>query len=181
MRDDWHTARVRIRPWLPRDAAALHAVVGNSLASIGRWLSWCRHGYSLQDAEHWIAHSLCAWDAGTEYPFAVVDVATDALMGGTGLNRYDAARKSANLGYWIGDPYANRGAITKAARMTAQFGFEELGLARIEILAHPSNAASLRVAEKLGAVRERLATNSIVLEGQPVDGWVHSLSPEDAA
>ncbi|MFO1474381.1 MAG: GNAT family protein [Lysobacterales bacterium] len=66
---------------------------------------------------------------------------------------------------------------TRAAAHAAAFGFDELELARIEIVALPDNVASQRVAEKLGALREGVFRNRIVLAGGARDAVVFSLVP----
>ena len=72
-----------------------------------------------------------------------------------------------------------RGIATGAARQVAATGFGELGLVRIEIATLPGNAASQRVAEKLGATREGEFRNRLVVRGEPVDAVVFSLVPRD--
>ena len=169
---------VRIRPWQADDAEALHALVQASQPALAAWLPWCRHGYGIDDARGWTARSMAAWDARSEFPFAVVDE-DDALLGGTGLSQLNPSRRSANLGYWTGAPFIRRGIASEAARQTARFGFGELALQRIEILALPDNVASLGVARKLGATREGIAHKALHYDGQPCDAWLHSLTPDD--
>jgi RimJ/RimL family protein N-acetyltransferase len=65
--------------------------------------------------------------------------------------------------------------------MLARFGFEDLGLQRIEITAAVGNVASQRVAEKIGAVREGLLRNRFLLQGRSHDAYLYSLIPEDTS
>jgi Acetyltransferase (GNAT) domain len=53
---------------------------------------------------------------------------------------------------WSAPAARGRGLATAAARLLCRWGFEELGLERIELLVQPGNAPSRRVAERLGAV-----------------------------
>lgn len=57
---------------------------------------------------------------------------------------------SAELGYWLGKPYWNRGYATEAARAMVEYGFEELELNRIQARHMEHNPASGRVMEKIG-------------------------------
>jgi RimJ/RimL family protein N-acetyltransferase len=84
-----------------------------------------------------------------------------------------------NLGYWVRTSAAGRGVASKASRLVARFGFEELGLHRIEILAAVSNVASQRVAEKIGAAREGVLRKRLLIRGEPQDAVMFSLVPED--
>ena len=173
-------ARVRIRPWAMEDAEALHRLVQASRAELSPWLAWCRAGYTPADAEEWIAHSTQAWATRTGFPFAVVD-GEDGLVGGTGLNQLNLEPRSANLGYWIGSAFTGRSIAREAARQATRFGFDEIGLQRIEIRVLPGNTGSLKVAEALGATREGIARHGILDGGTPRDAVLFSLSPADLA
>jgi RimJ/RimL family protein N-acetyltransferase len=61
----------------------------------------------------------------------------------------------------------------------AKFGFAELGLQRIEILAAIPNIASQRVAEKAGAVREGVLRKRLLIRGVSQDAVMFSLVAED--
>jgi RimJ/RimL family protein N-acetyltransferase len=166
-----------IRPFAAGDAPALHAAVRESIVSLSRLFPWCSADYALADAEARVAACIAAWRDGSEYPFGIFACGgNEALLGCVGLNRIDHTERSANLGYWTGEAHRGRGIATRAAAWTAAFGFRVLGLARIEIVVLPENAASQRVAGKLGAVREGLAPDRIVLDGRPVDAVLFSLS-----
>lgn len=170
---------MEIRPFSAGDAPALHAAVLGSIASLSYWFPWCRDDYALVDAEARVGACVAAWRDGSEYPFAIFE--GRRLLGCVGLNRIDPAARSANLGYWVGEAHRGRGLATRAAAWTADYGFRELGLARIEIRALPQNAASLRVAEKLGAVRETVLPGALDFQGRPADAVLFRLSPGAAA
>jgi len=165
----------RLRPFAAGDAPALHAAVRASHASLAYWFPWCHAGYSLADAEARVAGCIAGWREGSEYAFGLFE--GDALLGCVGLNRIARAARSANLGYWIGEAHRGRGLATTAAAEAAAFGFRELGLERIEVRVLPHNAASLRVAQKLGAVREAVLPGVLEFQGRPADAVLFALSP----
>lgn len=171
---------VVVRPLAPGDAEPLYRAVRGSLESLSYWLPWCRHTYALTDAVAWVEHGMACWAAGSEFPLGVFDAA-GALIGGTGVNRIDRAHGVGNLGYWVCDAARNRGVATRAARAAARLGFDVLGLTRLEIVVLPHNAASRRVAEKLGALREVEARNRVLFHGRPERAVVYSLIPDDLA
>lgn len=177
---------MEIRPLAAGDAPALHAAIRASIASLSRLFPWCRADYSLADAEARVAACTAAWRDGSEYPFGIFEPAAgDAtgaarLLGCVGLNRIDRVARSANLGYWVGESHRGRGIATRAAAWTAAYGFRELGLSRIEILVLPDNTPSLRVAARLGAVREAVRPGAIEFQGRPSDAVLFSLSPGPA-
>lgn len=168
---------MEIRPFATGDAPALHAAVRGSIASLSRVFPWCSADYALADAEARVAACIAAWREGSEYPFGIfARDSGERLLGCVGLNRLEREARSANLGYWTAEAHRGRGIATQAAAWTADFGFRELELARIEIVVLPDNIASLRVAGKLGAVREGIVPGRIAFEGRPADAILFSLS-----
>src|SRR6185312_4258697 len=85
----------------------------------------------------------------------------------------------ANLGYCVRTSRTRQGLAARATRLAARYGFETLGLTRIEIVANPDNLGSRRVAEKAGARLEAIVRNRIVMHGQPLPAVLYSLVPED--
>jgi RimJ/RimL family protein N-acetyltransferase len=74
---------------------------------------------------------------------------------------------------------AGKGVASKASRLVARFGFEEVGLQRIEVLAAVSNIPSQRVAEKIGAVREAVLRKRLLIGSASHDAVMFSLVAED--
>jgi hypothetical protein len=72
-----------------------------------------------------------------------------------------------------------RGVATAATHLIVRFGFEVLGLTRVEIVVDVDNGPSLRVAEKVGAVREGVLRNRLVTGDRVSDAVMFSLVPED--
>jgi RimJ/RimL family protein N-acetyltransferase len=171
-------AAIAIRPLVPGDAPALHAAVQASIESLSHWFPWAHRGYALSDAEARIAHCVAARERGEEFAFGIFGAGGE-FLGCAGLNQLDRAHRIGNLGYWVGEAHRGRGIATAAASQVAAFGFGEQGLARIEIVTLPDNAASQRVAGKLGAVREGTFRNRLVVHGEPRDAVVFSLLPGD--
>jgi len=116
-----------------------------------------------------------AWNEKTRFAFAVLDVSSGLFLGGVGLNQINRNHNFANLGYWVRSSQTGRGVATAATLLAAEFGFEDLGLNRIEILTATGNAASGRVAEKAGAKREGILRNRLLLHNSPHDAVIYSL------
>lgn len=173
-----HVGDLRLRAWRPADATALFEAVRESLDHLGRWLPWCRADYDMDAARAWIAHCDAGWKRDEHYAFAVFD-ADGGLLGGIGLNQRNRLHRSANLGYWVRHARIGHGTAARAARGVALFGFEQLGLQRIEILAMPDNHASRRSAERCGARYEGIARQRLQHAGQACDAAVYALIPSD--
>jgi ribosomal-protein-serine acetyltransferase len=85
----------------------------------------------------------------------------------------------ANLFYWVRSSRLRQGVASAAVRLLARYAFETVGLQRVEIVVAVGNAASARVAEKVGAVREGILRNRIFLHGSSYDAFSYSLIPGD--
>lgn len=173
--------RLRLRPWQAGDAAALHEAVRESVSTVGLWLPWCNPNYSHADAASWTRLCQASWRLGDQFAFAVCERNSGQLLGGAGLNRRDPLHRSANLGYWIRQSRQGQGFAASAARLVARFGFECLGLIRIEIVIQPHNQASRRTAEKAGAMFEGIARQRLWMGEKALDAVVYALTgPRDS-
>ncbi len=74
----------------------------------------------------------------------------------------DVYKKSAEIGYWIGQPYWGKGIATKAVELITKYGFEKLKLNRIYTGVFEYNIASMRVLEKNGYGKEGVFKNAIL-------------------
>lgn len=171
--------RLRLRPWQEGDAAALLEAARESTATVGRWLPWCHAGYGADDAAAWIACCRAGWHTGELHAFAIFEARSGQLLGGAGLNQHNLAHRSANLGYWLRQSRQGKGLAAPAATLAARFGFEQLGLVRIEIVILADNHASQRTAERVGARFEALARQRLWAGGQAHDARVYGLIPTD--
>ena len=77
----------------------------------------------------------------------------------------DVYRKSAEIGYFIGEPFWNKGIVTKAVQLITRYGFENLDIVRIHTGIFEYNKASQRVLEKCGFRKEGIFRKSICKNG----------------
>lgn len=133
------------------------------------------HPYTRADAEAWVA--LQSSSEPAEH-FAICDAA--GPIGGAGLiTRKGDLSHSAEIGYWLGKPFWGRGIATAAAKALTAYGFETLGLIRIDARVRNGNAASVRVLEKVGYQREGLLRRATLKDGAPVDHLLYAIIRED--
>jgi RimJ/RimL family protein N-acetyltransferase len=171
--------RLRLRPWRAEHVQPQVAAVRASMASLGRWLPWCHPGYDETDARSWINACQSHWRQGEQYAFAIHDALDGSLLGGVGLNQRNRQQRSANLGYWVRQSHQGRGIAAQACRLIARFGFDQLGLIRIEVVALVDNLPSRRTAEKAGARFEGIARQRLWIHEQARDAAVYALVPGD--
>lgn len=73
----------------------------------------------------------------------------------------DIYRYSAEIGYFIGEPYWNKGIVTKAVNLVTEYGFTTLDVSRIHTGVFEYNTASQRVLEKCGFTKEGVFRKSV--------------------
>jgi RimJ/RimL family protein N-acetyltransferase len=83
--------------------------------------------------------------------------------------------KTARFGYWLGEPYWQRGITTAAVRATAEFIFANSEIVRLEAPVFEWNPASMRVLEKCGFARECVLRRSVEKDGQIIDVVMYAL------
>jgi len=111
--------------------------------------------YGSSDARAYLLSRHDAVHSGTGAPFAIVAAADrDHLLGSISLMRFSWKHARAEVGYWLGSAARGHGHVTRAVRLITAWGFRNLGLERIELMAATSNPASQRVAERCGFTRE---------------------------
>ena len=160
---------VRIRRYQPNDVDAIYDAIMASKAELSLWMPWCHDAYSRNDAIAWVESRPSAWESNQDWSFVVVDD-EGKLLGACGIRRIDRLNGVGELGYWVRTSETRKGVATLATRLLCQWAFQEMGLHRIEIVASEENAASQRVAEKVGAIREGVLPERILLHGRRHNG-----------
>lgn len=179
MQADITDGHIRIRPYVESDAALLYEAARECLLDGVEWMPWIHAEYSLNESKEWIEASIEKWASGLEYNFAIMSAATDEYLGGVGLNRIDAEFSMANLGYWVRKSRRGHGIAAAAAQLTAEFGFNQLNMYRIEIVVAVENMASRRTAEKAGAIREGILRGRLKIGKKQHDAVMHSFIQSD--
>jgi ribosomal-protein-serine acetyltransferase len=170
---------IGIRRYQTGDVPLLFAAARESIPELYPWMPWCHPDYSMDESASWVASREEAWTSHDAFDFVIFDPDSGAFLGTVGLNQLNPVHRFANLGYWVRTSATRRGRATAATQMAARFGFEQLGLQRIEIVVAAGNEASLRVAEKAGARREGLLRNRLRVRDRCFDAYMHSLVPAD--
>lgn len=126
--------------------------------------------YTLVDANGWIALT------GQESPERNFAIASGTqVIGGIGLKlRDDVFRRSAEIGYWLGEPYWGRGIATAALSALTDYAFERFDLVRIDAGVFEWNPASCRVLEKAGYQREARLRKSVSKDGEIIDRLIYA-------
>ena len=97
--------------------------------------------------------------------WAVCERRRDRFMGMISFIAVCAKCRSGEIGYWLGEPYWNRGYMTEALRMVVGFGFDRMRLHRVWAAYIVGNPASGRVMQKAGMRFEGIGRGEILHQG----------------
>ncbi|MGH8251535.1 MAG: GNAT family N-acetyltransferase [Steroidobacteraceae bacterium] len=159
-----------VRDWRESDRAALLRFADNHKVWRNLKDRFPHPSYTAADADAWLALTR----AHPERAGWAIEV--DSLaVGGIGLVAgQDVHARSAQLGYWLGEPYWGRGIMTDAVRAVAGHALSQLGFRRVEAPVYEWNPASMRVLEKCGFVREGVLKKSVFKDGQLIDSVLYA-------
>ncbi len=166
----------KLRPWREGDEASLVAHANDRDV----WLNLrdrFPHPYTQTDAKAWI--ELASKHA--QPTNLAIEVDSEAA-GGIGLQLHDdVERVSAEIGYWLGQRFWNRGIMSAAVRAFTEFGFKEFSLTRIYALPFATNLASQRMLDKAGYTREGVLRRSALKDGIVLDQVLFAITDTDLA
>lgn len=172
-----NTQRLQLR-LLSVDEAVEFARLIQYSPSLHRWIDWCHAHFNQQEAERFILATRLNWIKADAYGFAVIDKATQQIVGMVAINEFSTTFNMASLGYWIGDDHQQQGFGKEALAALIEWSFAQLKLTRLEIICDPSNIPSQQLARACEAKQECLAQNRFIFHGQPKAGLVFSIIPE---
>jgi RimJ/RimL family protein N-acetyltransferase len=163
------TDRCTLRPFRPADAASLARHADNRKI----WLALrdlFPHPYTRADAEAYIAR------VAGEVPVTrfAIDVAGEAVGSVSLRLGSDIERRSAEIGYWLGEAYWGRGIVSAAVAAVTDYAFRELDLLRVFAVPFVRNVASARVLERAGYQREGTLRRSAVKDGEVLDQHLYA-------
>jgi RimJ/RimL family protein N-acetyltransferase len=140
-----------LRQWRDSDLSGL--VQACQDPEIARWTR-VPTPYGEADARAYLLARYDATFAGLSAPFAIVAADRGELLGSISLMRFAWEHRRGEVGYWLATEARGRGHATRAVQLICAWGFVQLGLERIDLLAATGNQASQTVAERAGFDRE---------------------------
>ena len=158
-----------IRPWRSDDADALVKYANNRKV----WLNLrdaFPHPYTGAGAAAFLEM------AGRQSPATVFAIATtEEAIGGIGVSlNADVHRFTAELGYWLGEPFWGKGLMNEAVVKFTEYAFESFQLKRIYAEPFAGNRGSCRVLEKAGFVLEGRLRCSVIKDGEILDQLLYA-------
>jgi RimJ/RimL family protein N-acetyltransferase len=87
----------------------------------------------------------------------------------------DVNRKTAILGYWLGEAYWGQGIMSQAVKLVTEYAFKNLDIIRIQAGVLSNNPKSMRVLEKTGFTKEGILKQAIIKNGIILDEHVYAI------
>jgi len=135
-----------------QDAPELFALVDANRAHLRVWLPWLDRNLTVADTRQFIRFSL---EQLAEQSGLITSICYDGQMVGVvSFNRFDWQNRQAIIGYWLAASHQGRGLMTASCRTLINYGFQELDLHRMVIMAATDNHRSRAVPERLGFTHE---------------------------
>lgn len=129
----------------------------------------------------WVQELLELQEQGTDLPFAVIHQASGNAIGCTRYLHIDPPNRSVEIGgTWYGLAYQGTLVNTECKYLLLKHAFESLACIRVSLKADLRNQRSQRAIERLGAVKEGVLRNHMILpDGHIRDSVIYSLLPEE--
>lgn len=164
-----------IREWKIEDAASLAEMLNNKNI-LDNLRDGLPYPYTRRDAEEYIT-SMLSTDKTKTFAFAIT--VGDQVVGSIGVFRCENIHfRTAEMGYYIGEPYWGKGLGTSAVNQACNYIYENTDIIRIFAEPFAYNKASCRVLEKAGFQVEGLLRNNAIKNGKVLDMRMYSLIKE---
>ncbi len=155
---------LHIRPWRKSDLEAL-LLYANNPKIAANLRDQFPHPYTRRDALEYL-NFVRAMDV----PMSFAIEFGGEPIGGIGYKLgTDIARQSAEMGYWLGEPFWGRGLTTRAVSASSDWAFDHYKIVRIFAMVFAHNLASMRVLEKCGFQQEGVLRRSAIKNGVLLD------------
>lgn len=112
------------------------------------------HPYTEIHAKEWIEQQYTWLNQNLSLTWAITIKENGDLIGAIGLMNFNQPFSHAELGYWIGKPYWNKGYASEAAKAIIKYGFDILELNRLHAHHFSRNTSSGKVLLKIGMQHE---------------------------
>lgn len=158
-----------IRDWRKDDAPGIVKYANNRKIS-KNLRDGFPYPYNLSDAEEFLTR------VRQQDPRVFFALASDSdLIGGIGLGLgEDVHRFSAEMGFWLAEPYWGKGIMTETVKRLTEFAFDQYKLKRIFAEPYTTNPASARVLEKAGYILEGIMRANVVKDGKILDQYLYA-------
>ncbi len=156
-----------------KHAVALYEAVDNNREHLSQFLSWVGDMESPSDIVNYIQNCESLYIQKKEVSFVIIS--GEKTVGRIGLHHLNLQNKNAAIGYWLTKDAEGNGIITRSCKKLLDYGFQSLGLHRIEIKAAVANVKSQAIPLKLNFKKEGISREAEFVGGKYIDLEVFSM------
>lgn len=164
-------ATVKLRPWTPEDIDSLTKYANNNKIADN-----LRDGfpqpYTKEAGEEFLR---TANDDPKNQLLFAIDIDGEAVGSISVFRLKDVYRKTAEVGYWLGVPFWNRGIMTGAIKCMTKYSFEELEIYRLFAQPYARNIGSCHILESCGYSCEGVLRSNVYKNGLICDSCMYSI------
>jgi RimJ/RimL family protein N-acetyltransferase len=171
-----HDDVIRLEPLTQADHADLLALIGDDDVQA---FTLVPTGADAEFVRGWIKRYEAGWDDGTCAGFSARDAQDGAFLAFASLVQLDLDKRQGEIGYAVAPAARGRGVAGRAVELLTRWGFDELGLIRLELDIDVRNPASGRVAERAGYRLEGVRRSLYFKEGRRADTALWSRLRDD--
>lgn len=158
----------QLREWRPSDKDSMVEYANNP--NIAKWLTnQFPCPYTAKDADDYL-HMI-----KNDHPTKVFAITVnDKAVGSIGIfPQSDIHEKSAEIGYWLAEPYWGNGIMSKAIRQIVNYGFNTFDIIRIYARPFSTNIGSQKALEKAGLKLEAKLSKALYKNGEVLDELIY--------
>lgn len=161
-----------LRKWQISDAENV-AKYGNNVKIANNLRDAFPHPYTVDDAR-WVINEYSNNDETRQCTRAIV--VNGQAVGSIGVFvKNDVYCKDAEIGYWLGESFWNKGITSEAIKQMCKFAFQKYDIVRISAETYACNIASRKVLENAGFKLEGVLKKSIYKNGELLDSCIYAL------
>ena len=164
--------RVVLRPYRLADVEDVFAYASD--ADVAQQMEWAAH----RDRDETVAHvqnCIDAYEKRVWSPFAVELRETGRVVGGIDLRIVSAGHRVGETGYVLSRAQWGKGVNLEMGRLVLAYGFDDVGLNRIQATCNVENRRSYRTLEKLGLLREGMLREFRIEKGIARDKFMYAI------
>ncbi|RYD83166.1 MAG: N-acetyltransferase [Sphingobacteriales bacterium] len=156
-----------------KHAQGLLDAVNKNREHLSRFLPWVGNMQTVEDFKNYIQHCEMQLQQKTDISFVIL--ANNTVAGRIGLHYIHPHNKHGAIGYWIAKEFEGQGIVLQSCKAVIRYGFDILGLHRIEIKAAVENTRSQAIPEKLGFFKEGILREAEFVNNAFTDIVLYSL------
>ena len=141
---------------------------------VSKYMPWEAHGGEI-DTLDFLNITYENYNNDRPASWGIVLKSINKIIGTAGFASLDKINLRAEFGYAISQDYWNKGIATEASKEILKYGFNQMGLNRIEAMCNVENIASARVLEKAGLTLEGILREYILVKEKFVDHKLYSI------